>query len=245
MKIEVMYPEICNLYGELANISYLGRCIPEAEIIETGINDEPSFVSEKPDLIYMGSTTEEGQSIAIEKLAPFKERIQELIDDGANFLITGNALEIFGSEIIEDDKHYCDCLGIFPFVTKRSSIYRFNCLYLADFDPGDGEADIKIVGFKSQFGHSYGDNSDCYLFTTEKGAGLNPDNLKEGIRVNNFYATYVIGPLLILNPPFLKWYMRTHLGIANPQIVFEDAAMDVYNRRLSEYSEPDRGTYYL
>ena len=31
MKIEVLYPEICNLYGDLGNIRYLQKSRPELE----------------------------------------------------------------------------------------------------------------------------------------------------------------------------------------------------------------------
>ena len=53
MKIEVLYPEIANLYGDLENIDYLKKSYPEIEISKTHLNDEPLFVSEKPDLVYM------------------------------------------------------------------------------------------------------------------------------------------------------------------------------------------------
>ena len=33
MKIEILYPEFCNLNGDMGNMKYLEKCIPEAEII--------------------------------------------------------------------------------------------------------------------------------------------------------------------------------------------------------------------
>ena len=69
---------------------------------------------------------------------------------------------------------------------------------------------MKIVGFKSQFTHSYWEDGTeaSPLFMTERGPGLNPEIKEEGIRLNNFMATYVIGPLLILNPPFAQRCIR-------------------------------------
>ena len=92
MKIEILFPEICNLYGELENVSYLRKSCDGAEIIETSVNSVPYFVNEKPDLIYMGTMTEKMQLLVIEKLRPYIGRIRELIDRGVHFLITGNAL---------------------------------------------------------------------------------------------------------------------------------------------------------
>ena len=103
MKIEILFPEICNLYGELENVSYLRKSCDEAEIIETSVNSVPYFVNEEPDLIYMGTMTEKMQLLVIEKLRPYIGRIRELIDRGVHFLITGNALEVFGRYIEDAD----------------------------------------------------------------------------------------------------------------------------------------------
>lgn len=65
MKIEVLFPEFANLFGDCWNWKYLSRCMPEAELIETGYNDEPRFASEKVDMIIMGAMTEHGQELAI------------------------------------------------------------------------------------------------------------------------------------------------------------------------------------
>lgn len=242
MKIEVLFPEICNLYGDLFNVTYLKDCLPEAEIVNTSLSDEPLFVKENPDLIYMGTTTERGQILAIEALVKHKERIKECIDSGVNFLVTGNAMEIFFNEIIEGDQKVCDGLGLLDFVARREARKRFNCLYLGDFKTDDEV--IKIVGFKSLFGFAYGDNSKCTLFETERGDGLNKEVKGEGIRVNNFFATHITGPLLVLNPTFTKWYMKNMLKVDDAKLAFEEAAIDAYNLRVKEYSDPGTGFYY-
>ena len=47
MKIEVLFPEVANLYGDLSNIEYLKKCLnDDVEIIETSLNDEPAFVKQ-------------------------------------------------------------------------------------------------------------------------------------------------------------------------------------------------------
>lgn len=243
MKIEVLFPEICNLYGDLANITYLQRCLPEAEIVNTGLKDEPLFAKEEPSLIYMGTTTERGQLLAIEALTPYKERLQELIDNGTPFLITGNALEIFGKEIYEEGTKVTDGLGFINLVAKRKARKRFNALYLGEFEADENQT-IDIVGFKSLFGYSYGDDVAKSLFNTKKGWGLNPEIKEEGIRQNNFFATYITGPFLILNPPFTKWFLANIIGVDEPTVAYEDAAMDAYNDRVKEYSDPNTGFVY-
>ena len=260
MKIEVLFPELCNLYGDLANIRYLKMCAEEIEVINTSIKSEPFFAENTPDMIYIGSMSEHTQELVIEKLSGYKERILSLIDEGVIFLATGNALEIFGDKIVNEDGTEVKCLGIFNTVAKRKMFNRFNSLYLGEFYAGssdgngrangDGDVDgcadddaeaIEIVGFKSQFTHSYGEETP--LFNTKRGPGLNPDIKGEGLRRNNFMATYVLGPILILNPLFTKKLLEM-LGISEPELAYGDAAMESYEIRLKEFSDPNRGFYY-
>ena len=236
MKIEVLFPEVCNLYGDLANIRYLKKSFKDLEIIETKLTDEPYFLKHKPNLIYMGTMTEHNQELVIEKLSKYKKRIKELIDQNVYFLITGNALEIFGKEIICEDKRVIKCLDIYDTTAKRDMMHRFNSLYVGKFE------DINIVGFKSQFTHSYAKKKLNPLFETVRSCGLNPDTMDEGIRINNFMATYVIGPLLILNPLFTKWLAK-ELGIKDTTLAYEEAALDSYNYRYNEYMQK-KNIYY-
>ena len=41
MKIEILYPEMSNIYGDYGNIMFLKKCLPEAEFIETSLHTEP------------------------------------------------------------------------------------------------------------------------------------------------------------------------------------------------------------
>ena len=45
MKIEILFPEFCNLFGDMYNMKYLKMCIPNAEIIESDLNEETTFVN--------------------------------------------------------------------------------------------------------------------------------------------------------------------------------------------------------
>ena len=94
MKIEVLFPEFANLFGDCWNHRYLKECLPEAEFIYTSYRDEPRFVSDNVQLVYMGAMTESQQELVIEKLLPYRDRIQNMIDSGVVFLMTANAGEI-------------------------------------------------------------------------------------------------------------------------------------------------------
>ena len=228
MKIEVLFPEFCNLYGDISNITYLKKCLPDAEFIETEFNSTPKFVTEEMDLIYLGPMTERMQEKVIEKFMEYKERLKELIDQGTNFLFTGNSFEILGKEIENEDGSKIEALGLIPIISKRDMFHRFNDMILGEF------YEMKIVGFKSQFTQSYGDNRDCYFLKNRMGAGLNKQSSFEGVKINNFIGTYLLGPILILNPLFTK-YLLNSMGVENPKLAFEEEIMKAYEKRLKEF----------
>lgn len=225
--IEILFPEACNLFGDISNIKYLKKCIPGSTFIDTSFHDEPYFVSHDVDMIYMGPMTEKMQEKAIEKLKPFKEKIEELIDKGVVFLVTGNAIEVFEDYIENEDESRIDGLGIFHLYAKRDMMNRQNSLFIGKYD------DTEIVGFKSQFAFSYGENKDSYFCDAEKGIGINPNTKFEGINKNNFFGTYLIGPILILNPDFTKKILEK-LGYRDSIIAFEEEVKAAYNERVKE-----------
>lgn len=222
MKIEVLYPEIANLYGDLFNIYYLDKTIPNLKIYYTNLNETPRFVSEKIDFIYMGSMMEKYQEVVIKKLRPYKKKIKELIENDVLFLITGTALEIFGSKI-DDIKG----LGIFETITRRDFNKHHTSCFLGKFK------DFDIVGFKSQF--SYTANNNYPFIKVVNGFGFDDNFDNEGIKYHNFFGTYLIGPILILNPYFTK-YLLNLLNL-DLKLAYEEDVIAAYNIRKKEYSD--------
>ncbi len=226
-KIELLFPEFCNIYGESYNIEYLRRCSSKLQIIKTNHKDVPAFVEQDVDMVYLGCTTERKQEQIIEILKPYKERIQEMINDGVVFLITGNAVEVFG-EYIQDGERKIPGLGIFDFHAKRyMDRERHNSQFIGNF------GDLTMLGHRSQFSFSYGEFAEPFI-DIEKGIGMNPEIKAEGIRRNNFYGTYSLGPFLILNPLFAKYILRL-LGIED-ELCFEKEIVEAYEYRLNELS---------
>ena len=227
-KIELLFPELCNIYGESYNVEYLKRSNPEEiEVIDTNHKQQPAFVTEDVDMIYLGCTTERKQEQIIEILKPFKDRIKELIDKGTIFLVTGNAIEIFGNYIKDADRTI-EALGLFDFYAERyMKRDRHNSQYIGTYNG------LQMLGHRSQFSFAYGD-FDQYFVEIEKGIGMNPETKREGIHVNNFYATYSLGPYLILNPHFAKELLGV-MGV-EPNLCFEDEIIEAYDYRLNELS---------
>jgi len=231
IKIEVLYPEFANLFGDIMNIRYLEKCMPNAQIIYTGLNDIPTFTKEKVSMIYMGPMTEHQQEIVIEALTPYREHVKKCIKKNIIFLLTGNAFETFGSYIENEDGSRINGLKLFPTYAKRNMFHRYNSLIMGEYQG------ITLVGFKAQFSHSYGNNSNCYFYKVLRGDGLHPGSQLEGIHKNNFFGTYTVGPFLIENPLFVKYLMEL-MGVENPVLAFESSIMEAYQKRLAEFEDP-------
>ena len=75
MKIEILYPEICTLYGDKGNTMYLQKCLPDAEFVTTGLNEKPLFLKENIDMVYMCSMSEKSQELVLDRLMQYKDEI--------------------------------------------------------------------------------------------------------------------------------------------------------------------------
>jgi len=234
MKIEILYPEFCNLNGDMGNIEYLKKCLPDVQIVETEIDAKPEFISRNDiSLVYMGTLSERGQEIAINQLKPYTQKIIEKIEKNQLFLLTGNSIEVFGKYIENEDGSKIEGLGIFDVYAKRNMLKRHNSFFLGEYEKMD------IVGFKSQFTMLYGDNSQNYFLKTNMGIGINEETKLEGIHKNNFFATYVIGPFLVLNPLFTLNLLRL-MGEKIPSLAYEKDILEAYHIRLLKFKEIQR-----
>lgn len=215
MVIAYLYGDLLNLYGNDGNIKILTQKLAEA-----GVEAEVRYISagdkldfSEYDMVYMGSGTEENQKIAINALKPYKEEIKAAIKSGKMFLITGNSLDIFGQKldganVVED----VEGLGIFDYyseyVPRIKKMYRNNDTFL----------DKPVLGFLN---HNYEiRNNDTPLFGGDD------------VRIDNFFGTYLEGPVLIRNPHFLK-YVLTLLtddkdAVGKVDLEMEEKAYDAY-----------------
>lgn len=228
MKIEILFPEFCNLFGDMSNMRYLKKCLPEAEFLETPFDAQPHFFTEAVDLVYLGPMTERTQEKVIEKFRPYRERLQSLIAEGTVFLFTGNALEVLGQYVENENGSRIRGLEILPVHAKRDMMHRHNSTFLGKFQGKE------IMGFKSQFTTAYPEEGCSGLFDVEKGMGLNKKCHFEGVRSHNFFGTYLLGPVLLLNPDFTR-YLLTCMGVSDPQIAFAPEMEAAYEKRLHDF----------
>ena len=235
--IEMLYPEVCCLFGDTFNVNYLAECEPDIEVVRTGLNDRPAFLTRPVSMIYMGPMPENVQEIVIEKLRPYRDKLQEMIENDGVFLAVGNAMEIFGQYIeYEEKKMRLPGLGLLPFYAVCRMMKRYNSLYRGSFAPDDAE-EIDIIGFKSQFSKIYGSETGC-LFKTIREAFPEDTAHDEGYRTHNFFGTFLLGSVLIRNPYFARYLLRK-MGYVQPHLAYEKLVTDIYRQRLTEFRNPE------
>jgi CobQ-like glutamine amidotransferase family enzyme len=234
LTIEMLFPEIANLYGDNSNIEYLSRCLPEARIVRTGLNDAPQFVTQNVDLVYLGPLTERGQLRAIARLIPHKARIVELIDSGTHFLFTHNAMECLGTRIVNAEMNYDEPgVGIFDFSTEVGMFDRYTGKVMGNFDG----VSQPVVGYKSQFSMVSGSPEIPGFMRTTRGIGRNPTTHVEGVRRNNFIGTSLIGPVLVMNPHLTQWLLESMSPSPKPPLALRELALAAYDARLREFHD--------
>lgn len=184
MKIAYLYYDFLNLYGESGNIKIISNILKhnkiKHQILTLSLDDELEF--DKYDLVYIASGTENNQKIALNHLKKYQKDIKKYIEDGKFMLVTGNSLDMFGNKIDEET-----ALNIFDFnVTKGKR--KMEEVYI-----NGNIIKNKILGFINN--NSYVDKLEYPLFENE------------GIKYKNFYGTYILGPILVRNPMFVKYFL--------------------------------------
>lgn len=228
MKIEVLYPEVCCLYGDKSNMDYLKLCMPECEMVYTSLTDEPRFVYEPVDMIYLCSMSERSQELVLERLMNYRNVLRLLIDEQrCVILAVGNAMELFGTYIQKEDGEKIEALGITSTYAVRQKPKRFNSLTLLEMD------DMTLVGYTTRFSHSYGLEKQDALFRVVRGSGINPECGLEGVRKGKFFATYTVGPILVSNPDFTH-FILSQMGADAESLAFEKEAREAYELRLKD-----------
>ena len=185
MKINIgyLYYDLLNLYGDSGNIKTLLYHLKEqginVNIKYMTLNEEKDFSD--LDMIYIGSGTENNILLALEDLKKDKEKIKDFLKEDKILLSTGNSLELFGNYIIGTQK--IKALGIQDYVVMGQN------RIVKDVDSKDSFNNLEIIGFENHNGHNLSNTSDI-------------------INKGSFYATYIIGPILVRNPKLCSYFVH-------------------------------------
>ncbi len=239
LSVEMLFPEIANLHGDTANIDYLIQCRPDARLIRTALGDRPAFVDQDVDLVYLGPLTEQGQLLAIEQLRPHRDRIAALIEAGQTFLFTHNALEVLGTRIRNDEMGYDVAgLGVFDVESTLKMFGRYNGKVMGVLDELDPE--YPVLGYKSQFSQLTAPDALPGFLVAQRGVGRNTATAVEGVRVQNFIGTSLLGPLLVVNPHLTRALLAQLDPDTEPTLAHESLALAAYDARLRDFRDDRR-----
>lgn len=197
IKIAHLYYDLMNLYGESGNVKALKRFIErqnvECEVHFLTKGDEIDF--EAYDLFYMGAGTEEAEFMVIADLRKYKKAISTAIEHGKTFLVTGNAMEIFGSNIRLTNDRPIECLGVFTYTSLSANARLVSDLFynFEELPKGKGR---QIVGFKN-----------CYC-NIGNNTYNRPFKFQDNIRYKNFFGMMFVGPVCIRNPYFTDYILE-------------------------------------
>lgn len=220
IRIAHLYYDLMNLYGDNGNIKPLIYSLQEQGINtyceKLSINDKINF--NDYDVFVIGSGTENNLFRVLQSLKLHKDDIKTAIESGKFFLCTGNSLDLFARVIIDAAGNLYNGLNIFNYdVTQISNRLVGEVLFKCPL------INKNIIGFQNQ--SSKIENFEFNLFEVIRGIGSFKGSKKEGIHYKNFYGTYVLGPLLVRNPEFLKYFVTS-------LIKFKDANYELKNFNL-------------
>lgn len=219
MEINILhlYHDLLNLYGESGNVRMMAKYLNdqniEVTVRNTRIGEEIDFTDY--DFVYIGSGTEKSQLVALNDPMQYKNNLKSALDQGLVMLATGNSFEIFGQHIEDVDGTRIEGLRLFGFHSKRlDDRITSDSIYCSDFLEKD------IVGSVNKMSYAY--DIENYLFDVRLGVGANKESKSEGVRVNNFFGTYVIGPILFRNPCFMEYLAKLIISNRDEEFEFSD-----------------------
>ena len=213
MKITIgyLYYDLLNLYGDSGNIKTLKYHLEEqgvkVDIKNLSLNDKKNF--DELDLIYIGSGTNDNLMIALEDLKKDKKSLEKYIKDNKFILSTGNSVELFGNYIISKEK--TKALGLLDYVCMKQK------RIVKDVKTKSDLIDEIIIGFENHDGKILSFDEDI-------------------VKIDGFYGTYIIGPLLVRNPKFCSYFIKELIKNKKEDFKFKDENYDLdikaYNKTV-------------
>ena len=215
-----LYYDLMNLYGENGNIKSI-KYLLESQKIKViidniSLNDNIDF--NKYDLIVIGCGTYNNLKLSLNHLKKYKKDINEYIESNKFILATGNSIELFGQKIDE-----IEALKIFNYNSKK-----LDKRIVGDCITTTNLIKTKIIGFQNR--ESYIDEITNNLFKDKD----------IGIKYKNFYGTYLLGPILIRNPEFAKYFVNELIKRKNKNYKIKKYDLSLEKKAYNEYFK----TYY-
>lgn len=238
MKLYHLFPDLMNLYGDYGNLVVLQKALAdagvEAEVVKVRPGETPDLA--EADFLYLGPGTEPARNAALERLRPWKDALADaILTRRVPALFTGNSWSLLGRSITIP-AGTLEGLGLFDYATAETDRRVTGDAIAAP--AASGLPDRPAVGFLNRCDTVTG--VDTPLFSLEMGKGNDGKSPAEGFVSGNFYATHLIGPLLVKNPHLLAHFVSL-LGVepvpadetSHPALAYQ-VTLTALRQRLAE-----------
>lgn len=211
IKIAHLYYDLMNLYGEHGNILALENHLEKnnVKVITHYLSLEDEIDFKKYDLFYIGSGNKESFLLVLQDILKRKDEFQKAMDEKKFFIITGNALDLFGRKFHTLDELHMDSLHFFDYESFETD---FRIVGEQVFKMP--KLKYEIIGFQNR-NTVLKEIKEPFLFEVLNGTGYTPKSKVEGIHKNHFYGTYLLGPIFIRNPYFTEYIVKEILKAKN------------------------------
>lgn len=203
IKILHLFPQLLSLYGEYGNVKITEKVLKDkGYTVSVSSTDYPCDIPDfsEFDFIYLGSGTEKNIMIALNRLLTVKELIDEFISSGKCMLATGNAMSLFGQNIVFKSEKI-NALGIFEYECEMLSDRRFIGDTLSSEDNIFG---ARLIGAVNTASIYTGIKDHLLVNLLGKDLGNDKKSAYDGIISQKFIGVQYIGPFAVKNPPVLE-----------------------------------------
>ncbi len=199
IKLLRLYDDLLDLYGDSGNFTVIKNRLETAgyELTTECRTVGESFDLTRWDFVYISPGLPKNLAVAAADLVPRGENLFEAIEKGVVFLLTGNAPALFGEEFMLDDSEKVKGCGLFP--VKHNFGKKITIRDLV----GVTESGLQITGFLNSTDTREGEYETPFLRITGSGKQTY-DKTTDGARKMNFFATELLGPVLVRNPELLR-----------------------------------------
>ena len=229
IRILHLFPKRLSLYGEYGNLSILKKVLTDGGYAVSVTEYEEGPLSlDGMDFVYVGSGTEDALLLAEGMLSPHAEAIRQSVENGTLWVATGNAMALFGSKITRKSVT-SDALGLFSYTCRIDDESRISGDVLTSDDNLFGASLVGYINTSCTF-----DGVDAPILGLRLNPGVDP---AEGYKYRSFFATQMIGPFLVKNPPALQAFCRRLTGDDTFALPADSYAQKAYETALEELSK--------
>lgn len=233
IRILWLYDDLLDLYGDSGNLLvieyYLKKNKLDYELVRLSIADKLDLTTF--DMIYIGPGKLKNLIVASQHFNQYKKQFSEAIDQGKLILISGNAQLLLGKSFTTSDNKNHLGSGILEFDgVDNDQVYISDVIAQTNTDPS-----MLIYGFINRTSYILPYRFDRTLLTIKKGLSDHPHSYEQGFLVNNLFASWLLGPILIKSPQLLKKFLCI-LTKKDDLIIDDQLSQMAYKLTMDEFT---------